>query len=424
MAVNIMRNRSRQGFTLIEMMIALLAGSFAVAGVYYLNGVSSRSFAEQLRVSETQMSLRSAMEQLRRDIARAGYLAAPNSTLLPDCGGVLGASTGVHTPFAMRGINITRDGSLDTATNTTALEVSTMLGIGTANSTRADTLDLWGNYLTPEVYLVDGDRSTTTMLVFQTMSEAFRRSFFDPADSNGPAVWRSARFDAAFPLGRVVRIENEGRFFFRRITGVSSSAVGNVNISFSVPLPFCFTPGTWSGVAPVSHVRYAIESDAETDFARIRTAETAKGATSKSTPGSRRTMLVRREMDDSATPPARIAETSRLVLDYAVELGIDYWNNAVLPPGRPAYTLTRPPAVGAAITNPEQVRSLVVTLSARSAEVDPKFQMTTFVRAPFAVAGSFDGPLRVFRVIDPANAALVLYARTRTLRAEVMLQNF
>ena len=66
------RARSQAGFTLVEMMIALLAGSFAIMAVYYLGGVSSRGFNEQSRVAESQMALRTAMEQLRRDISLMG----------------------------------------------------------------------------------------------------------------------------------------------------------------------------------------------------------------------------------------------------------------------------------------------------------------------------------------------------------------
>src|ERR1700712_5920127 len=124
-----MTRSSRAGFTLVELMIALIAGAFAVSAVYYLNGVSSRAFAEQMRVSETQMSLRSAMEQLRRDFSRAGYLGTPNSALVPDCSGVAGSGNGDISPFTIRSLNVTRDASL-------AGDVATMLAVAT-NKTRA-----------------------------------------------------------------------------------------------------------------------------------------------------------------------------------------------------------------------------------------------------------------------------------------------
>ena len=100
---------ARAGFTLVELMIATIAGAFAVAGVYYLNGVSSRMFNEQMRVSETQMSLRGALEQLRRDISRAGYLATANSKILTGCDGAA-ASLDVSATD-VRSIAITRAGS-------------------------------------------------------------------------------------------------------------------------------------------------------------------------------------------------------------------------------------------------------------------------------------------------------------------------
>src|ERR1700712_4011938 len=183
-----MTRSSRAGFTLVELMIALVAGAFAVSAVYYLSGVSSRSFAEQMRVSETQMSLRSAMEQVRRDFSRAGYMAVPSSTLIPDCNGQVNADgMGNISPRLMRAISVTRDGSLG---NT---DVTTLLA-PVVNSTRADSVDLWGNYATPEVYLVDPVATTSGQIFFQPTSEGFRRSFYDPVAGNGAATFNAARF--------------------------------------------------------------------------------------------------------------------------------------------------------------------------------------------------------------------------------------
>ena len=64
-----MHKRVRAGFTLIELMVALVAGSFVISGAYYLSDVSARLFNEQIRRAETQMTLRTAGEQLRRESA-------------------------------------------------------------------------------------------------------------------------------------------------------------------------------------------------------------------------------------------------------------------------------------------------------------------------------------------------------------------
>ena len=400
-----MRRTKRAGFSLVELMIALVAGAFAVSAAYYLNGVSSRAFSEQMRVSDTQMSLRSAMEQLRRDFSRAGFLGTPSSALVPDCDGTK-STTGNIAPRWMRAVSVTRDGSL-------AGEVSTMLA-ATTNKTRADTVDVWGNYATADAYLVDPERSTPTTIVFQETSEAFRRSFYDPVASNGTATYNAARFAATFIQGRMVRIENEGRYFFRDISTVSSTA-GSVSVTFSTALPYCFVNTSWSAISPLMHLQYDVESDSTADLARMRSSATAAGT---GVPGARRTMLVRREWrDDTAVV---VANTGRVVLDYAVEFAVDAMiNTTAATTGRPAWAYQR--STTTATTNPDKIGSLLVTLTARSAEASPKLQLVP--RASFDTAGAFDSPMLMFRVVDPASTALVLNARVRTLRSEIFLQN-
>ena len=71
--------RRQAGFTLLEMMAALVAGLIAIGSIYTLSSASSKHFHEQQRISQTQMSLRMAMSRLTSDIARAGFGGTPNS---------------------------------------------------------------------------------------------------------------------------------------------------------------------------------------------------------------------------------------------------------------------------------------------------------------------------------------------------------
>ncbi|MDB4971799.1 MAG: hypothetical protein JWN48_140 [Myxococcaceae bacterium] len=414
-----MRQPKKSGFTLVELMIAMVAGGFAVASIYYLNGVSSRSFAEQMRVSETQMSVRSAMEQLRRDFSRAGYLGTPSSKLVPLCDGTFSTGTGATevAPRLIQAVRVTRDGSLADTT------VSGLLNAVT-NKTRADTVDVWGNYATPEVYLANPGTSSTS-ITFQTSSEAFRRSFYQPVANNGAAtVFDTTRFADVFKVGRMVRIENGGHYFFRDITSVTTSPP---TVVFAALPDVCFKQNDWTAIAPLMHLQYALEPDSTADLGRLQSQQTALGATGSAPPGTRRTVLVRREWRDDTG--AVVAGTSRLVLDYAVEFGVDAWVNTDLTvppatPARPAYalqrgaTLTATTAASAAST-PHRLRSLLVTLTARSPEVDPK--LPVLARSTFDDPTNLDSPLWMFGV-DPSSTPK-LNARTRTLRSEIFLLN-
>ncbi len=401
-----MAMKREAGFTLEELMIALLAGSFAVAGVYYLNGVSSRMFGEQLRVSEAQMSLRSAIEQIRRDFARAGYLHTPNSALLPDCSGTIPGDT-TMAPRAMQALSVTADGSYGTAVSTAA-DVQTLLST-TTNQTRADLVTLWGNYATSDAYLADPTRTTSTTIYFQPNSESFRRSFFD-FTAGGTATYNATRFANTFNTNRMLRIEHEGRFFFRDITNVdSTAATPNVTVA---SLPSCFDGTHWTAVAPVMRVRYALESDGAADLTRLKPVSP--------TLGSRRTLLIRRELKDS--DGSLVANSSRVVLDYAVEFAVDAVVTTNAPNVAPAWAYV----MGADMTtqstnNPERFRSLIVTLSSRSAEADPN--LPRLARAQFNAAGLLNSPLLTFSVIDPSATTPVGNARVRTLRSEIFLQN-
>ena len=159
--------QARAGFSLVELMVAVLAGSFAVMAVYYLGGMSARAFNEQMRVSESQASLRSAMEQVRRDISRAGYYASSDARLLTPCSepaGVGGAS--IVSAVQVQAIEV------DTRTPAEApADVRDLLAGHSAapNVTRADVLRLWGNYATADAYLVNDALGTSASSVILQM---------------------------------------------------------------------------------------------------------------------------------------------------------------------------------------------------------------------------------------------------------------
>jgi prepilin-type N-terminal cleavage/methylation domain-containing protein len=402
-----MKPSAKAGFTLVELMIALVAGAFAVSAVYYLNGVSSRAFSEQMRVSETQMSLRSAMEQLRRDFTRAGYLATPDSNLSPNCDGTLGGVADRR----VRAVQIAYDGS-NVSTNS---DVQALLGAPTTNSTRADLVDLWGNFATADAYLVDPNLTTSTKIYFQITSEAFRRSFYDPAPANAVAAYNGGRFAAVFVAKRMVRVEHNGRYFYRDIVSVDSTLTGPPSVTIAA-LPGCFEPTGWSAISPMVHYQYRLESDATADLARL------KVPTANAMIGSRRTMLVRREWRDGTSTTAPEANTSHLLLDYAVEFSVDAVYNTAAALARPTWGFSQNGNVTTQSTNgPSAFRSLLVTLTARSPETDPK--LPTMARTTFNTANTFNSPLLMFRVIDPAQPTIVMNARVRTLRSEIFLLN-
>jgi prepilin-type N-terminal cleavage/methylation domain-containing protein len=433
-----MAMKQRAGFTLVELMIAMIAGSFAVAGVYYLNGISARSYAQQMAVSDAQMSLRSAMEQIRRDVQRAGYLAAPRTAILRNCqGDFANGAVGVNTSQHFQAVTVTPGGSLTYAPDVNAgsgTQVAELLG---ANPVAADDLTMFGNFATADQYLANSYMSGTTVITLQPHTESFRRSFFTPQAANASALPSKTAFESVFRAGRMLRMESSGHFYFRQIRdSVWNLPNGLPTINLVTALPACLETSAWMAVAPVSRIHYGLESDLGADFSRLRGNATL--------PGSRRALLVRREELTNSDPPPgatsiatgtgngfsgkleAIPNSARVVLDYAVEFGLSAVRNDVGDDiSRPIWKHVITPAEFTRLNNlrPQDYRSLIVTLSSRSTEVDPRLGPVGSARRPL-VTDFLGDPLLTFNVIDPNFPALTtLQARVRTVRSEIFLHN-
>jgi type IV pilus assembly protein PilW len=67
----------QQGFTLVELMIALVVGTFLIGGVLSLFVSSQRNFKLDDNISRMQNNGRFAIQELERDLRMAGYMAEP-----------------------------------------------------------------------------------------------------------------------------------------------------------------------------------------------------------------------------------------------------------------------------------------------------------------------------------------------------------
>jgi prepilin-type N-terminal cleavage/methylation domain-containing protein len=72
-----------RGFTLIELMIALMAGLIVAMGVVGLSRDATHTFHEEMRGSAAEAALRTAVDRLRADLQRAGYMSTGNIILDP-----------------------------------------------------------------------------------------------------------------------------------------------------------------------------------------------------------------------------------------------------------------------------------------------------------------------------------------------------
>jgi prepilin-type N-terminal cleavage/methylation domain-containing protein len=369
-----MRRRSQQGFTLIEMMVALTAGAIAITSIYYVSSASSAHFQEQQRVAQSQMSLRMAMQQIRADISRSAYLGAPSSATETTC---------ITGNQAVRGLELV-DGD-----GTSALDEAATNGV------QADTLRMTGNYVTSEEYLVRDFLPTGNQLVLQTSWQGFRRSFGVPYDS--------ARFDAAFVVGRVLHVRTFlGQHFFVRITAVDNNGAGPI-LTFTPSLPVlntaCVSDAT---VAPLSRIEYRVLSPGGS-LADLQNAASPLA-------GVNGPVLVRREVVFTSLNP--VANSERVITEYVADFDVDFIVDNAAAGNPPNFARLDDGAAENAITNnAERARNALVRLSVRGAVEDPNFLYVA--RPPGA-------PLTRYEL----SAAAIGAARVRTARAEIVLPNF
>lgn len=378
--------RRQRGFTLLEMMVALTAGALVVAAVFTLGGASSRHFQEQQRIGTTQRSVRMAMDRVRRDIARAGYLSVSDTVGAP--------SVRVCPQPASRRVQAIwyeNDGG-----NTAIASIHP-----TVNGVSADRLQLTGNFTTAESYLVRSLSADGTQVFLQTDWLGFRRSFV----TNGAV--NTTQFQSVFAPGNVLHLETaDGNHFFVDITGSVVNSTGTmatvtVTPGFGENNPCIRGLGRGSVVSPISQIQYSIGPATE--------ALTPRNATVTGP----NTVLYR----DVLNMQTGAVMSRRPILEYAVDFNLDFIIDRTVGTALPPQIARVAGGDGATQTlvqtNPWQVRSVIASLAARTPEQDARFPWTYGAARPAAQ------PLNRFRVFTDRDGA----ARVRQLRTEVQMPN-
>lgn len=395
------RTRSTAGFTLLELMVALVAGLVAILAVYYVSSASARHFHEQQRVAQTQTSVRMALQQMRRDIARAGFFGTPNSQREQQC---LAPPRPVHAIEFLDGAD------------TTALPEPTLNGVS------ADRLRLTGNYVTSDAYLISTLAGNGGGAFLQTSWQSFRRDFgaWTTAHRMGtetmPPGYDDDAFESVFQVGRMVHIENsQGYHFFLDVSNTSADGSTPPQVVFRQNLPIGGTcvGGLADGamIAPITGVEYTVV-DPRAAAGELGDLFVGADNTLDRATGRVNSVLVRREINLATGAP--IAGTTRVVLEYVADLNYEFVFDDQPTPGNPPNLVRRDGAQSAALLNgglaavPHRVRSVIVRLSARTAGEEPSF--------PF-VAG---GPALTRYDVNPDVPGA---ARVRTLETEIFLPN-
>ena len=161
------RSRARAragGFTLIELAVALVGGLIVGIAVVGLSKEATNTFHEDMRAAQAQFSVRTAIDRLRADVARAGFMATPNiwgdpQLVTPDYA-TASMPTAPLNIQRMAGIRLFVSGSMKKANITGGFPTPSVGGtdetsaFSANNNLTPDALDITGNMNTVEQYTV------------------------------------------------------------------------------------------------------------------------------------------------------------------------------------------------------------------------------------------------------------------------------
>jgi type II secretory pathway pseudopilin PulG len=140
--------RRRGGFTLVELLVATVAGLIVGLSVVALSKEATNTFHEESRTAAAEMGLRVALDRLRADIGRASFMSTPNIWMDPTIAVAPGqpkVPTAAASPQlqALQGIRIVP-----------RTDVATRMPLCTLNGLNPQAIEVTGNMTSADVYAV------------------------------------------------------------------------------------------------------------------------------------------------------------------------------------------------------------------------------------------------------------------------------
>jgi prepilin-type N-terminal cleavage/methylation domain-containing protein len=374
----------RAGFTMVELLITLLVASVIGVSIYFVFQGQSRVFFVQETVAQIQGELRFAMESLKADLKRAGFLAALNTT----------------TDNFWCGDKPT--------TPLTAIQVTDGGGFVHLPSENVN--------VSPDSIRLLGAFNTNNTLYTERVQGNVVTLSADPLYSPGFPTTQ-VDFDRLFPAGSLLRIvDSTSRYQIQRITA-SNYAARSITLESITrsSVGGCGPRGLGQGllVNPVEYIRYRIVDTSNSE---------SPGLCANSAALVGRTTLVRERLaPDGSTVLATVP-----IADYVVDLQFAFMVDTAPLGANPSIPVDTNPydfqgnATAAQVNaNPEQVRSVTIYLAVRTPQEDPAFPFRQ--RQVVTVGGNQGlGPLTSFNLDTDRSGS----CRVRTLVTEVQLRNF
>jgi type II secretory pathway pseudopilin PulG len=441
------RIRRARGFTLVELLVAIIAGLFVVMAAFAFAKTSTLSFQQESRIANAMLSNTLGFRRLVSDVQRASFLSTPNirrdfARPHPIVPGQVVPGTICNDPATLPlGIN-NLQGLL--------IEHGLPASQNSDNQLTPDQLTLTGSYAGVEQYYVrniETGSGAGPRIYLQPLSGAVRRT---QSNSQVLAATEAEIWQRVFAPGRLVRLIDQSgyqHFGIIHAAGINGSGISGIPfIDLEAQPPLYFQGGAQSGnvnpackgiagkgigmlVNVVNRIRYEVRSLKNVPrYASIYDDNNKLGSQVAIDADANRMELVRSEVALDGTV---ISDTEELIAEYAVDLrfGITVAATVNDSLGYPNPTLQRFDFGesdvytwgGSVTTNttqpgPERIRSVRLRLAIRSREPDRKTNLPAPAYSspsPLASAGG------IYRFKFPNNT----YARVRTLQADVSLPN-
>jgi prepilin-type N-terminal cleavage/methylation domain-containing protein len=395
-------SRAQRGFTLVELMVAMVAGIFVSMAVFTLAKHASAFAMRQSRVADATLQSVIGFERMKADIARAGFLSTPNVARDPTV-----CRDGVDDPgypaWLKRIASVHIDAASDPAPG------------AAVNGIAPKSLVLAGSYDAFDQFVARSVTQDTPPVVFLS------RTSLGMANIGYQPLTGAAALARVFKAGRALRIADDGGGVqFARIAAVAGGENPTITLAEAPGVQFrgsslvrCGVRGHGNDfVNPVNFIRYDIRSLSD----NLELAKMYKGGPSYD--AATRRELVREEIDvDGITD----ATTVELIAEYVVNL--DFSLLVAENVGGPLERISGADLANyagnveglAAGNGPQQIRAVHAWLSVRSQEADRPSAL------PFPTTTPGPNLLRIsVNAIDPTQPP---FARVRTVQSTIPLPN-
>jgi prepilin-type N-terminal cleavage/methylation domain-containing protein len=185
-----------RGFTLVELLVSMVAGLIVAMSVVSLSAQATNTFHEESRIAGAEMQLRTAIDRLRADLQRAAFMSTGNIWIDP---GIYNPNPG--TTIGVSNTNVAYK-------NTTAMSLYSLAGIrlwsggsvagaplSAINNLSPDVIDIGGNMTSAEILPIGGSNSGHAAIEKTGCGGNGWRIFLN--FNSSPALWRLVGMSAS-----------------------------------------------------------------------------------------------------------------------------------------------------------------------------------------------------------------------------------